>query len=545
MPAPVADKQGKRASGKATAAGLPPPSGSGTPSLMGATLRDTYTIDGQIGEGGMSQIYEAHHARLGGRRFAIKILRARLARSPSIRERFQREIRAVASISHPAVVGVFDYGTTAQDWPYMVTEFYDGLDIRACLEKYGRLNMAAVLEIGRVLAEALVATHAQGVIHRDLKPSNVFLVGNFNGDFPDTPEVKLLDFGLSRFLEADTRTTASGLILGTPSYMAPEQAHGQGGDELSDVYGLGAVLYAAITGEAPFAGDTIKETLLMVMTRKPVRPGKLCPNISEGLEVVIQRAMAREPRDRYASMGEMVFALSNLQGRPTSVEGKARAVALVAPPTRLPVRLRFSGWVVIAAVIALALVGTSLWGNAQVKTGALRSTVQLALLALSSLVGIVWGLRANFRSGRGGAWTDTALLDSWVPQIRRLLGAGLIAYAGASLAVTSAAELLPIALPPLFPRLWEQLTATSQVSLRGLAWPGWQPILTQVALIWMGVAALGEKRRPRQVRRKRAAPLWSVVLLLFAATLCSLSLLGAGWTWPAEHIFVSPGGSQH
>lgn len=498
---------------------LPPPSKGSKDPLIGATLQDTYTIVRRVGEGGMSQIYEAHHARLAGRRFAIKVLRARLAKSEAIRDRFQREIKAVASISHPAVVGVFDYGVTSQGWPYMVSEFYDGLDIRACLAKYGRLSIPAVLEIGRVLSEALAATHAQGVIHRDLKPSNIFLEGDFSGKFPDNPAVKLIDFGLSRFLQQEDRSTAAGLVLGTPSYMSPEQAHGRGGDAASDIYGVGAVLYAAVTGEAPFSGKTVKETLVQVMSRRPVRPGKLRPGLPEALEVVIQRAMSREPRDRHGDMEEMVFALSNLQGLPTSVEAKARASALVTPTPRWPVRLRWMGWLVLSAGGGFALTLTSWTALRSSSMGEGVEKSALTSLLVAGGLTLVSGVTvANRRHIGMQIWSNGAQLETWIPQIRRILGAALAAYAVSGLVVGAAPVLVELS-----------AQAGPFRVLHGPEWRGWMPLFALQSLIWMGAAALRERARG-------TLPTWTKVLsgvpLSCVALLGSAAVLWFGWTWP-------------
>src|SRR5690606_26070464 len=251
--------------------------------------------------GGMGRIYRARHTRIPQKLFAIKVLRPELARNPSVQARFQREAETAACISHPNVVGVYDVGRTADGWSYLVCEFLEGVDLAAHLEQRKQLDTALAVHVALQVCDALLAAHERNVVHRDLKPHNVFLLADKSGAIPALPTVKVLDFGLSRFLDtSDAQLTRTGVIMGTPAYMAPEQARAERGDHRVDIYGVGTVLYTALTGRAPFKEDTLHATVLAVMTSEPERPRSVNPDIPEALELVIQKAMAKDPKDRFA-----------------------------------------------------------------------------------------------------------------------------------------------------------------------------------------------------------------------------------------------------
>jgi tRNA A-37 threonylcarbamoyl transferase component Bud32 len=496
---------------------VPPGAVSDDP-LIGAVLHGTYVIRRRIGDGGMSLIYEAHHVRLE-RRFAVKVLRAHLASSASIRTRFQREVEAVASLSHSGVIGVVDFGETAQGWPYMVSELLAGIDLRVWLMKFGRLSVPSVLHIGQHLADALAVTHARGVIHRDLKPSNVFLVGDFSSAPPERPQVKILDFGLSRFLDREDHLTTAGLVMGTPAYMSPEQAQAGRGDHLSDVYGVGAVLYAAITGEAPFRGQAAKDTVLSVMSREPVRPRKLQPDMPEGLEVVIQRAMAKKPSDRYPDMETLGVALSNLQGRPTSARSKARASAVAQPRQAWPVRFRFLALASLACLWLLAA-GVSAGAGLFELYGAglrLNGTEWVLLIALlASCMALVWASCMRFWRQ---AWPNSALLLAWLPRVQGPLLAALAAYGSAALCIRLAGELGGWYAPA---RAWAEWQSVD--------WPGWAVLVFLLSLAWAGacVARQSTARSPRVWQQWVFGPVLTALTVVASALLLSLGRASPG-----------------
>jgi serine/threonine-protein kinase len=438
--------------------------------LIGTTLLGSYKVERVLGEGGMGRIYEARHTRIAEKRFAIKVLRPELITSSQVRARFQREIEAIARVTHPAVLTIIDVGSTDRGWPFMVCEYLHGMDLLRYLRRFGPLQDERVVQVGCRIAEALEATHAQGVIHRDLKPSNVFLLGAFEPLGPEWDRVKLIDFGLSRFVSRDDQLSKSGVVMGTPAYMSPEQARGSKTDHLTDVYGVGAVLYAAATGVPPFREETQQQTLIAVMSREPVRPREINPAISEQLELVIQRAMSKQPERRQPSMSALRLELSNLEQR-TSPRAAARDV--------LGVRWRFLGLAASALLLGAAARASAGLGTLALNADVLRlRTNQQAALALG--LGIAAGLflLALVRFQRR-AWHDTAQVADWLPRLRSPVITALVLYGLASFGL----------------RLGDDVLAhvpASGVLARapGVAWPGWSILLAALALFGGTAAAL-------------------------------------------------------
>jgi serine/threonine-protein kinase len=253
----------------------------------------------------MGRVYEARHLRLKQRRFEVKVLHPELARDPEIVARFQREAESASSIGHPNVVDVYDVHKTHDGIPYMVGEFLEGQEFGGRIDAHGRIDVQTAVHVARQVCRALSAAHKHGIVHRDMKPDNVFIVER-DGE----TTVKVIDFGISKVGQSGkTNLTKTGMIMGTPSYMAPEQARGDKVDHRADIYAVGAMLYHAITGRKPFDTDDPASTLSLVLTEEPERPRKVNPDIPEGLELVVQRAMAKEPADRYASMEALDEAL--------------------------------------------------------------------------------------------------------------------------------------------------------------------------------------------------------------------------------------------
>jgi len=278
----------------------------GADPLLGVTLGDAYQIVRVVGEGGMGRVYEARHTRLGNKRFAVKMLHAEYARQADVVARFQREAEAASGIGHPNVVDVYDVHHTEDGRPYLVGEFLEGEELGDFLQRAGKIPHPLAVRMVRQVCRALGAAHARGVVHRDMKPENVFLVGNLQN-----PTVKVIDFGISKVGDAGgTALTRTGMIMGTPSYMAPEQARGDKVDHRADIYAVGGILYRALTGKKPFDSDDPSATLTLVLTEDPERPRSLEPSIPQALELVIQRAMAKNPKDRYQSMAELEADLS-------------------------------------------------------------------------------------------------------------------------------------------------------------------------------------------------------------------------------------------
>jgi len=273
-------------------------------SLIGQSL-GRYHILETIGEGGMAVVYKAFDTRLE-REVAIKVILPYRTHAENFLKRFQREARALASLSHPNILKVFDFGEH-EGMPYLVMEYLPGGTLKQKLvgqpQSWG--------ESARLLAHvahALEAAHRQGIIHRDVKPSNILLTR--------TGEPLLADFGIAKLVESDESTadlTGSGVGIGTPEYMAPEQGLGQV-DERSDVYALGVVFYEMVTGSKPYSATTPMAVLLKKSTEPLPRPSLLAPGLPQAVENVLLKALARVPSERYTSMGDFARALEQLAG---------------------------------------------------------------------------------------------------------------------------------------------------------------------------------------------------------------------------------------
>jgi serine/threonine-protein kinase len=297
--------------------------------MIGAVLGGAYEVVRMVGEGGMGRVYEARHQRLPTKRFAVKMLHPDLARQPEVVTRFQREAEASSVLSHPNVVDVFDVSSGPDGRPYIVAELLQGEELGNHLDRVGRMAPPAAARVVRQISAALGAAHDAGIVHRDVKPENVFLLG-------DGAHVKVLDFGISKLGDGKDGLTKTGTVMGTPDYMAPEQARGDKVDARADIYAAGAILYRAVTGRKPFEGlDDPMATLTAVLTQEPPRPSDLNPEVPLALELVIQRAMAKNPRERFQSMAELDAALLpfDISAQRISVEPGAHVVDRTAAAT--------------------------------------------------------------------------------------------------------------------------------------------------------------------------------------------------------------------
>lgn len=501
---------------------LPPSSFLDDP-LIGVTLSGTYRIARVLGEGGMGRVYEAHHTRITKKRYAIKVLHPEFAQNADVLARFQREAEAAACLSHPAAVSVFDVARTPQGWPYLVCEHLTGLDLSELLKKFGPLPVNTAQHIAFQVCDALVEAHTNGVIHRDLKPQNVFVMGDFTHGVPEYPNAKVLDFGLSRLSEEKdgNQLTRTGVILGTPSYMSPEQARGDRMDHRTDIYGVGALLYTTLTGQPPFALETPQATMIAVMNDEPVRPRKLNPNIPSHLEVVIQRAMDRDLNQRYPDMRSLRSDLEHLidTSKSSAIEvprsayrGALATIHTEASGSRVTLlSLGFAALALMLVSVATAVTGVVLlkypkWPLTRVET------VLSALLVLGTLLtpSILW-LRWFYRR----VWGNTARVLEVQGRVRDTLHIGLLTYGVGALGVL------------FYDLVIGELRALTFTS--GRIWPGVAPLLLLSAAL-MSLVTVGRGLLNAQggwvsrasssadlnVRRIVAGPLssWFVALVL-------------------------------
>jgi serine/threonine protein kinase len=281
--------------------------------LIGKVL-GKYELRERIGRGGMAEVYKAYHASLD-RYVALKVLHPFLGTDPEFKERFEREARNVAQLRHPNIVQVYDFDfDPVRELYYMVMEYLDGPTLRTRLMQLslqGELfTIPEALRITRSMAGALEYAHSRDMIHRDLKPGNIM----FDAD----NRVVLTDFGIARIVSGPNMT-ASGSMVGTPAYMSPEQGLGQAGDHRSDIYSLGVVLYQLVTGATPFDADTPIAIVLKHVNDPLPSPTSLNPNIPEGLERILYKALAKSPEDRYQSVSEMAHHLEDLDAAKTII----------------------------------------------------------------------------------------------------------------------------------------------------------------------------------------------------------------------------------
>jgi len=277
----------------------------------GDIIDGKYRIVRLLGEGGMGAVYEGENTRIH-RRVAIKVLHSGVAEQGEAVARFEREAQAAGRIGSEHIVEVLDLGTLQSGDRYLVMEFLDGDGLGARIKDKGSLTPAELCPIAHQLMEGLAAAHGAGIIHRDLKPDNVFLLRNRAGqaDF-----VKLLDFGISKFnqLSGDSgfSMTRTGAVMGTPYYMAPEQAKGSREmDHRVDLYAAGVILYEALTGQVPFNADTFNELLFKIVLEEPQPLEKMNPNVDSGFAAIVTKAMARDPGHRFQSAKDFQAALA-------------------------------------------------------------------------------------------------------------------------------------------------------------------------------------------------------------------------------------------
>ncbi len=338
----------------------------GTPTI------GSYRLVSRLGAGGMGEVWIGEH-QLIGRRAAIKVLLPRVSRQPEVVERFFAEARATSKISDPGIVHVYDFGWHGDD-AYIAMELLEGEVLSARVAREGRLPIATALRLAHQIAVTMAVAHARGIVHRDLKPDNLFVVADavvHGGE-----RVKILDFGIAKLLgddlDAPTRTQ-SGVLLGTPTYMSPEQCRGSANvDHRTDIYALGCILFVLLVGRPPFVKESAGDMIASHLMEEPSPPSEhgLIP---PGIDALVLRCLAKEMNERFADMTELAAALASLgdqlteptppvrRSQPLRPTGDGRrAVGVGELPTLLPTprrgRLRWFVLALLVSGVALALV---------------------------------------------------------------------------------------------------------------------------------------------------------------------------------------------
>ena len=326
--------------------------------LLGTTLNGRYRLEARIGAGGMSTVYRALDGTLQ-RQVAVKLMNREVASDSAQLERFRREARAVAQLSHPHVVGVIDAGEDGGR-PYIVFEYVEGETLKDRIRRGGRLPIPEAVAYAIEIARALGAAHARHIVHRDVKPQNVLI--------DEEGSCKVTDFGIARTLDEEG-LTADGRVLGTTDYVSPEQALGQPVTGQSDLYSLGVVLYEMLTGEVPFRGESqVAVAMKHVRDALPDVQAKR-PEVSAALAAVIDRATAKRLQDRYANDAELIADLEDVlaieAARTGEATGEVTNVLQSLPAgkrSRVPFLVRHRLATSLLAIVAIALVaGLAVW----------------------------------------------------------------------------------------------------------------------------------------------------------------------------------------
>ena len=335
-----------------------------------------YELSRQIARGGTAQVYLAHDLLLD-RPVAFKMLFPELSSDHSFVERFRREAQAVANLSHPNIVSVFDWGEADRTY-YIVMEYVDGEPLSSVIRTQAPLSPTRAAAIAADIAKALSYAHRHGVVHRDVKPGNVLITSD--------GQVKVADFGIARAIGASESVTQTGLVMGTATYFSPEQAQGLGVDGRSDVYALGVVLYEMVTGRPPFTADTPVAIAYKHVSETAPLPSAIEPRVPRDLEAIIMHAMAKQPQARYATAQDFhddlerfmrglpvlapppsppdVLTAAGMPLAPTEVQERVSPPGPGAAQPEYPKR-RFVPWVVAALVLAVAFVAIVYYGGRQ------------------------------------------------------------------------------------------------------------------------------------------------------------------------------------
>jgi len=361
----------------------PPPKALLNDSLVGQEIAGRYRIVRLVARGGMGAVYEAEQHPLG-RKVAIKVLHhGNNVEGAEFERRFTLEAEALARLNHPHTVTLHDYGQTPGGMYYLVMEYVEGRPLSRLLQDDGPLEPIRCIDLMLQVCRALREAHALGIVHRDLKPSNLLVRRQEDGD----EVVKVVDFGLVKLTEADQSLTLSGMILGSPHCMSPEQVQGLDVDHRADIYSLGVLMFRSLTGQYPFHGQTTAATMISHVQQPIPRMADVWPDLElpPGLEEVIRRCLSKAPQERYQDIGSLVADLSSCSAVPTR---EYVNVSTVITPGRRSSVLKWSagiGLLLALTAVALASLQPEGAGTADVRTIVTREPAPVPVPVMVSL----------------------------------------------------------------------------------------------------------------------------------------------------------------
>jgi serine/threonine-protein kinase len=329
--------------------------------VVGETFAERYELTELVGTGGMSSVYKAHDTLLE-RNVALKILHDHYSGDEEFVERFRREARAVAQLSHPNIVTVIDRGESGGR-QFIVFEYIDGENLKELVVRSGRLPVERALELALQIARGLAFAHEHGLVHRDVKPQNVLL----NGD----GKAKVTDFGIARSLDVEHGVTQTGTVLGTSNYIAPEQASGQPVDAHTDVYSLGVVLYELLAGDVPFPGENFVSVAMKHVNEPPPNLLDVRRDVPLRVAAAVDRALEKDPNQRFPSMDAFAAELEACLAELAGPDGSGEATMVVPAAARRGARpaRRRSRWPLAVALLALAAIAAIVVGLLLLKGG--------------------------------------------------------------------------------------------------------------------------------------------------------------------------------
>ncbi|MDQ6886053.1 MAG: protein kinase [Gemmatimonadota bacterium] len=340
---------------------LKPRSGS---DLVGQIVAERYHVLRKLGEGGMGQVYLAEHVKMG-RKSALKVMSTSLIHDSDAIGRFNREAANASRISHPHVAAIYDFGETSEGLIYLAMEYVDGEPLTRLLGHAGAIPLARTAELVSQIASALDAAHELGIVHRDLKPDNIMIRTNRDG----SDCVKVVDFGIAKAIRNDgQKVTRTGLVVGTPEFMSPEQLSGDELDGRSDIYTLGLVTFAMLTGRLPFPSETVQESLIMRLTERPRTLAEVNADVRWPADVqrTMDRALQRKAMDRYAKASDFARDLGRgIAGISAPDDAETQIIPVGVPATAARAtpeqgvghhRRRILGAATTMAVLAVAVI---------------------------------------------------------------------------------------------------------------------------------------------------------------------------------------------